>query len=148
MHYSKHLTMLALGSMLLITACTDRTERSLKSQTRPVAPPPAMTAPLTNVATDTTAVSSPMPGASTTIALNPEHGLPGHRCEIAVGAPLNTPAAAQPTITTQPSVQQPAAGPRIEQKVTPNTSKTARLNPAHGEPGHDCNIPVGEPLKN
>ncbi len=139
--------MLALGSILLITACTDRTERSLKSQTRPVAPPPAMTAPAASAAVDTTAINAAVPGASGSVALNPEHGMPGHRCEIPVGAPLNSPAAAQPQVSVQQSTQQPA-GPRIEQQVTPNTSKTVRLNPAHGEPGHDCNIPVGEPLKN
>jgi hypothetical protein len=27
--------------------------------------------------------------ANSKLALNPEHGLPGHRCDIAVGAPLN-----------------------------------------------------------
>jgi hypothetical protein len=148
MHPSKHLTMLALGGILLFSACTDRTERSLKSQTRPVAPPPAMNAPAANAAVDTTAINAPAPGASGTVALNPEHGMPGHRCEIPVGAPLNSPAAAQPQVSVQQSTQQPA-GTRIEQPLTtPNTSKTVRLNPAHGEPGHDCNIPVGEPLKN
>lgn len=145
MHPSKYLTMLALGSMLFITACTDRTERSLKSQTRPVAPPPTMSAPAANAAVDTTGIQPTVPGASTTVALNPEHGMPGHRCEIPVGAPLNSPTTAQPQVSTQ---QQPASGPRIDQQLTPNTSKTVRLNPAHGEPGHDCNIPVGEPLKN
>lgn len=147
MHPTKHLTMLALGSVLLITACTDRTERSLESQTRSVTPPPAMAAPAASAATDTTSVVTPTPGAATNVALNPEHGMPGHRCEIPVGAPLNSPAAAQVT-QSQPAVQQPATSPIIEQQIKPKTSNTARLNPAHGEPGHDCNIPVGEPLKN
>jgi len=147
MHPSKHLTMLALGGIFLLSACTDRTERSLKSQTRPVAPPPAMTAPAASAATDTNSFSAPSQDASGTVALNPEHGMPGHRCEIPVGAPLNSPAALEPQVSVQQSTQQPA-GPRIEQQVIPNTSKTVRLNPAHGEPGHDCNIPVGEPLKN
>jgi hypothetical protein len=147
MHPTKHLTMLAFGSVLLLTACTDRTERSLESQTRSVTPPPAMAAPAANATTDTTRVIAPTPGAATNVALNPEHGMPGHRCEIPVGAPLNSPAATQAT-QSQPAMQQPAASPSIEQQIKPKTSNTARLNPAHGEPGHDCNIPVGEPLKN
>jgi len=36
------------------------------------------------------------------VALNPAHGQPGHRCDIAVGAPLNSAPAAQPqTIQVQ-----------------------------------------------
>jgi hypothetical protein len=147
MHPTKHLTMLAFGSVLLLTACTDRTERSLESKTRSITPPPAMAAPAANAASDTTRVIAPTPGAATNVALNPEHGMPGHRCEIPVGAPLNSPAATQAT-QSQPAMQQPAASPSIEQQIKPKTSNTARLNPAHGEPGHDCNIPVGEPLKN
>lgn len=107
-----------------------------------------MAAPAANAAIDTTGVSAPAPGASGEIALNPEHGMLGHRCEIPVGAPLNSAAGLQPTVSTQPAAQQPAAGPTISQPVKPNTSTKVRLNPAHGEPGHDCNIPVGEPLKN
>jgi hypothetical protein len=106
-----------------------------------------MAAPAANATTDTTRVIAPTPGAATNVALNPEHGMPGHRCEIPVGAPLNSPAATQAT-QSQPAMQQPAASPSIEQQIKPKTSNTARLNPAHGEPGHDCNIPVGEPLKN
>ena len=33
-------------------------------------------------------------------ALNPAHGQPNHRCEIAVGAPLSSAPAKQPTTTT------------------------------------------------
>lgn len=65
--------------------------------------------------------------------LNPAHGQPGHRCDIAVGAPLN----AAPATPTQPQVQP---------VVTP-ADPTAKLNPPHGQPGHDCSIAVGAPLK-
>lgn len=52
--------------------------------------------------------------------LNPPHGQPGHRCDIAVGAPLGS------------------------GNLLNNT--TAGLNPAHGQPGHRCDIAVGAPL--
>jgi len=90
-----------------------------------------------------------MPATKTAPGMNPPHGQPGHRCEIAVGAPLNsapTAKAAQPTVTTTSSpvisTSQPA------QTVTPTATVTAPgMNPPHGQPGHDCTIAVGQPLK-
>ena len=70
--------------------------------------------------------------------MNPPHGQPGHRCDIAVGAPLNS----KPVpVTTQ------AAQPAVTMTEIPNTQKTAPgMNPPHGEPGHRCDIAVGAPL--
>lgn len=76
--------------------------------------------------------------ASASVAgLNPAHGQPNHRCDIPVGASLNTP--------IQP-VQQ--AQPPMQSLPSPGVQGSAKLNPAHGQPGHDCSIPVGQPLKN
>ncbi len=78
--------------------------------------------------------------------LNPAHGLPGHKCEIAVGAPLNT---APTKSTATPQIQtttSPAAAPINIPSLGGNG--TAKLNPAHGQPGHDCAVQVGAPLKN
>jgi len=84
------------------------------------------------------------------VALNPQHGQPGHRCDIAVGAPLNAPASdIQPNVSaTPPATTSAPPNTSIDaQKVLPqvNTS-TAALNPKHGEPGHRCDIAVGAPL--
>ena len=78
------------------------------------------------------------------VALNPQHGQPGHRCDIAVGAPLN--AIPSTTITTSSS-STPNTNTDAPKVVLPqvNTS-TAGLNPKHGEPGHRCDIAVGAPL--
>ncbi len=88
-------------------------------------------APVTNVA----------PG------MNPAHGQPGHRCDIQVGAPLNSPAgkpAAAP-ITTPVQTQQPTQGaPSILNAPTSNTA--VGMNPPHGQPGHKCEVAVGAPL--
>ncbi|MCM5663791.1 hypothetical protein [Galbibacter mesophilus] len=54
--------------------------------------------------------------------LNPAHGQPGHRCDIAVGAPLTSPSS-NSLLNTAP-----------------------KLNPEHGQPGHRCDIKVGDPL--
>jgi hypothetical protein len=68
-----------------------------------------------------------------TAALNPKHGLPGHRCDIPVGAPLNSP----------PGNPAPAQAPAV---VMPQQSGSVKLNPQHGQPGHRCDIAVGAPL--
>jgi len=81
------------------------------------------------------------------VALNPQHGQPGHRCDIAVGAPLNAPATSiQPTVsaTTAPVTTTPNIDTK---KVLPEVNSTGTaLNPKHGEPGHRCDIAVGAPL--
>jgi hypothetical protein len=82
--------------------------------------------------------------------LNPEHGKPGHRCDIAVGAPLNSAATANtaqtipvPNQPSNPVIQSPAAS--ALNASAPVASATG-LNPEHGKPGHRCDIAVGAPL--
>ncbi len=92
------------------------------------------------------AAAAPATGGSAAGGLNPAHGAPGHRCDIAVGAPLSTPvSAAAPATTASPSMmqQQAPAQPAMAQP----TSGSGRTNPPHGAPGHDCGVPVGAPLK-
>jgi hypothetical protein len=79
-------------------------------------------------------------------ALNPAHGQPGHSCAIPVGAPLNS-APAQTSTTQQVVTTQPTTKV-TQQSPTPSVNeKGQKLNPAHGMPGHSCEIPVGAPLK-
>jgi hypothetical protein len=59
-----------------------------------------------------TSVMAGLPGnrpvvTATTNKLNPAHGLPGHRCEIAVGAPLNSGPAFQTTLPASAVSGQP-----------------------------------------
>ena len=80
--------------------------------------------------------------------LNPAHGQPGHRCDIAVGAPLDSPPG---TTTTTPSTQPAQAVqtvvPPAQTVANVQVPDTLTVNPAHGQPGHDCTIAVGQPLK-
>jgi len=73
--------------------------------------------------------------------MNPSHGQPGHRCDIPVGAPLNSPIAtgktSEPQVVSNTSVTVPSA------TVTPTPKG---MNPPHGQSGHRCDIPVGSPL--
>ena len=104
----------------------------------------------------------PLPPVSTvsSAALNPAHGLPGHRCDIAVGQPLNSkPAAGVNSLstTTTPAAKpattssSPFVTPGVKTNTTPSTNvlptaTTPGLNPKHGQPGHRCDILVGQPL--
>ena len=120
----------------------------------------AVGAPLNSTpAKPATVNSQPATNPSTTPAgvkpkVNPAHGQPFHRCDIAVGAPLDAPSPLKtenkpagvpvPPLPTTTSV-------RPDSSLVPLTADSSgnlvRLNPAHGQPGHDCKIPVGKPLK-
>lgn len=85
-----------------------------------------------------------------TQGINPAHGQPGHRCDIAVGAPLNS-APTQQAQTTTTQTAQPVQVNTGQQQVVTTTAaapvKVAKgMNPSHGQPGHRCDIPVGAPL--
>lgn len=96
-----------------------------------------------------------------TAGKNPPHGEPGHRCDIPVGAPLDSPAGGGGTaVPTTPAASSGAAsasgsGPFLvndeaKQRMggTPSGSSagSGQVNPPHGQPGHRCDIPVGQPL--
>ena len=109
---------------------------------------------------------------SSQAGMNPEHGQPGHRCDIPVGAPLDSPPQAQdaggPQVTPielSPDGSVPQTAPaqpggarsimdanggaqQLAPAQAPGGGATAGVNPPHGEPGHYCSIPVGAPLKN
>lgn len=78
------------------------------------------------------------------VELNPEHGQPGHRCDIPVGSPLNGSAASDQgqVTTTIPGNDNSAVTATSSQNSVPADG----LNPKHGEPGHRCDIAVGAPL--
>lgn len=87
--------------------------------------------------------------------MNPPHGQSGHRCDIAVGAPLNSPVAKTTAATTSGSTSQsftvtppPASNAVPALLSTEGTEATVAdgMNPPHGKPGHRCDIAVGAPL--
>ena len=85
--------------------------------------------------------------------LNPAHGQPGHDCAIPVGAPLknsvaSTPAPAKVTAQSIPVETKAVAAPAAATVAGPNfnANPNAKINPAHGQPGHDCAVAVGAPL--
>ncbi len=124
----------------------------------------------------TTMAPATADGPAPADGLNPAHGMPGHRCDINVGEPLSSaPRNAPQTITASPSdnsgiqgattiqVPPPSTAPAASQPVpssekslgTPMvggpssvpTTTAPGMNPPHGQPGHDCGVAVGAPLK-
>ena len=92
---------------------------------------------------NTVSVNQPQPTAP---GMNPPHGQPNHRCDIPVGAPLNSKKAETTTVKTtdiQTTTIAPVAAP---QNNAGSTSVASGMNPEHGQPGHRCDIPVGAPL--
>jgi hypothetical protein len=108
---------------------------------------PTPNAPVINTPVQTTATTTPavQPAAATAVAtgINPAHGQPGHRCDIAVGQPLNSkPQTSNPAVSTpSPVFTTPTPAP-----VKSDGNLAKGLNPAHGQPGHRCDIAVGQPL--
>ena len=92
---------------------------------------------------NTVSVNQPQPTAP---GMNPPHGQPNHRCDIPVGAPLNSKKAETTTVKTtdiQTTTTAPIAAP---ENNAGSTTVADGMNPAHGQPGHRFDIPVGAPL--
>ncbi|RYD79651.1 MAG: hypothetical protein EOP55_04235 [Sphingobacteriales bacterium] len=92
---------------------------------------------ITRAAAPATKNTAPAETSTAGVKLNPKHGAPNHRCDIAVGAPLSS-KAAQSGITT-------VNAKAINVSATSIVSAKG-VNPKHGEPNHRCDIPVGAPL--
>jgi len=132
---------IAVGAPLNSKPSADYTPPAVTTTTKPATTTSPVsitpTAPAANTATTTVA-----PG------MNPAHGQPGHRCDIAVGAPLNSKPAATTPVTTQPGTVLPQPTPVVTPAAPASASTTVApgMNPAHGQPGHRCDIAVGAPL--
>jgi hypothetical protein len=133
-------------AMVLLMACTRSSEThpvqatSADSGTLQPSPPPPQSSQDSVVFLKNQEGATPAqaPPASTVAGMNPPHGQPGHRCDIAVGAPLSSPPGRPPA---PPAVSQQAVQPQ-----TANAQTAPGMNPPHGQPGHRCDIPVGSPL--
>lgn len=176
-HSAILITVLAL---LAVVACSPARQDSGQSQQVPALPPAqeqtssVNNEPASPVQSESTTETPAESENSEEVMLNPPHGEPFHRCDIPVGAPLNsaptntarqttsntvTTTAPQVTTSTSSTANNPMA-PTLEnanrlnsgqtrtttQTTTNNTGPKPRLNPAHGQPWHRCDIAVGSPL--
>ncbi len=180
----KYYAALFFATTLLMTACKKEettetttetavttTEQATPSAATPAQPTMGTAAPVTSVmyqngsapqqnmtaTQQTTTVQSVQP-AKVAPGMNPAHGQAGHRCDIAVGAPLNS-APNKPMTTT--TTQNPATITQMPAKTTTTTSSQSvpsllsapattvtapGMNPPHGQEGHKCEVAVGAPL--
>jgi hypothetical protein len=101
-----------------------------------------------DVMTPTPAEFPSMEGGAPAGNLNPPHGQPGHRCDIAVGSPLDGPTGGGDNISPvfQESPVQIQTQPAVQPATQPAATGSGRINPPHGQPGHRCDISVGAPL--
>jgi hypothetical protein len=95
---------------------------------------------------------NPQGAVQATSGMNPAHGQPGHRCDIAVGAPLNSAPSQKPQTTTQVVTPKPVEKPVLtvnsnkESATIVGATTPPGMNPPHGQEGHRCDIAVGAPL--
>ena len=87
-------------------------------------------------------------GGQVAAGMNPAHGQPSHRCDIPVGAPLNSPPA---STASKPVVQQQNQPVPTSSSVTTSTPVASTptpegMNPPHGQTNHRCDIAVGAAL--
>lgn len=127
---------------------------TLPAESLPNVKPTAITSPVINSpiqatpALQTKSIAAPV----VTTGLNPAHGQPGHRCDVAVGAQLPKEGAAsiKTTTTNSPVITPPVQNSPVIQPQpqiqAANKTVASGLNPAHGQPGHRCDIDVGKPL--
>lgn len=117
------------------------TEAANQQQNQTVMPTQSPQNP--NSVNQNTTTSTPVAVAK---GMNPAHGQPNHRCDIAVGAPLNSPVVPAKSNPVVP--QQNTAVPTTN--ATPNPTVTTPtpegMNPPHGQEKHRCDIAVGAPL--
>ena len=166
---TKYYLSLLLVTSLLILSCKKETEAEVSTTPKEIIIPRvqplqvATTPNITSVPTQTVQNATPqaMPAMPQPVkvakGMNPAHGQPGHRCDIAVGAPLNSPVKSNPptsapttpsapyTITQTPTTPTPAE--KTPALLNPDATTTLPgMNPPHGQAGHVCSVKVGDPL--
>ena len=156
----KNIFSLLFVSLLMLTSCKKELEPQESSSTEALPPTENAAAvtpgevPAENQSMEVTPAQMQQAAqpqqaqpAQVTAGMNPAHGQPGHRCDIAVGAPLNspagkpapTPAPAAGAATVMPTpVSNPAPAPAV--------ATLPGMNPPHGQEGHRCDVSVGAPL--
>jgi hypothetical protein len=130
------------GSLVSCESKSDNKEQTTESTATNTVPVSSAT---TNENTNSNNATLPALSNTSQVTLNPEHGKPGHRCDISVGAPL-TGAPANNTIQTITTPNSSANNAGIKPTTAPAIAVAPGMNPQHGQPGHRCDIAVGAPL--
>ncbi len=145
---------LAISIMFLLNACSS--EESDRANDKTITEPLPMVTPDQIQRSEATQAFELEPATTRDVQgggqrMNPAHGEPGHVCEIPVGAPLDGSGAQgdpMQSITIDPNAQNGSATfSTPPQRSSPvQMGGSGKINPPHGEPGHVCEIAVGDPL--
>jgi len=138
----KYLYYTLLVSAITITSCKNNDATAVQANPGNVIPFWQQTSPaVQGQSTQSSGIQNGNSGMATPTpaGINPPHGELNHRCDIAVGAPLNT------TANTGTALQSEQTLPST-QNVTAKTVTLKGMNPPHGESNHRCDIAVGAPL--
>ena len=166
----KYILLFAAVGLITMVSCTPAKKESKPAQVQQQTQEPQSiaqpdtSAVITSVPA-TTAANEPavVNATATPPKLNPAHGQPFHRCDIAVGSPLDAAPAkpattairtgAAPTLENAARLNNPQANnPQVNNPTAPTVANASasgtppKLNPPHGQPFHKCEIPVGSPL--
>lgn len=158
----KYISSLLVSTCLLFFSCKKELDpqdsatagSNPQTESTPANPENTALTPSTDV---NTVVGQPVTAQNSTVnsaaaktlpGMNPPHGQANHRCDIAVGAPLNSPikSAAPATTVSTPAVQTPTTPAILNSNSAPTTVTQPGMNPPHGQAGHVCSIAVGAPL--
>ena len=164
----KYILLFAAVGLITMVSCTPA-----KKESKPAQVQQQTQEPQSIVQPNTSAVITSVPATAasnepavvnataTPPKLNPAHGQPYHRCDIAVGSPLNSAPAkpattairtgAAPTLENAARLNNPQVNnPQVNNPTAPTVANASgtppKLNPPHGQPFHKCEIPVGSPL--
>ena len=125
----------------LLFSCNEKEKAATETSTAPTELTLEQKKQMLNQVTPATSTQGSMQGG---VTLNPPHGQPGHRCDVQVGEPLNAPAA-----NSNPIQQSTIDVNNLIPTPKPTSSPSiggGGINPAHGQPGHRCDVKVGDPL--
>lgn len=134
---SKSTLLLLLGTSLLFTACKKTEEAPISTETKT-----ETTATEKPVANDVSNITpTPAPAATQTATpagqppkINPPHGQPFHRCEIAVGAPLDGSAPTQRQGATPPPAPVQQNAPKSFFKTVQSQQQANSTQPVASAP--------------
>ncbi|RZK10302.1 MAG: hypothetical protein EOO46_11130 [Flavobacterium sp.] len=157
---TKTILSLVFVASIFLTSCKKELEPQESSDTPPtetvatpenpieVTPQAAPSATVTPTPATPQTVQQSTTVAPTAPGMNPPHGQPNHRCDIAVGAPLNSPKAAtlSPHDAPKPATLEKAPAKTVLSQPVATQPTAPGMNPPHGQPGHKCEIAVGAPL--
>jgi len=129
----------------LLFSCNEKEKAATETSTAPTELTLEQKKQMLNQVTPATSTQGSTQGSMQGgVTLNPPHGQPGHRCDIQVGEPLNAQAANSNPIQ-QSTIDVNNLIPTPKPTSSPS-SGGGGINPAHGQPGHRCDVKVGDPL--